>query len=78
MGQEAWLSARPLRWSRWLPRRPGWDHDHCAFCWAKIAAAEAAFTAAYVTADDGYTWICGPCFEDFKVQFAWRTSPTTE
>jgi hypothetical protein len=25
--------------------------------------------AGYVTADDNYTWICQPCFEDFKASF---------
>ena len=20
----------------WTQRRPDWDHDHCAFCWAKF------------------------------------------
>jgi hypothetical protein len=81
MGQEAWLAGRPLRWSRWVPHRPGWDHDHCAFCHAEIAAENAEhvpFTSGYVTADDGYTWICQQCFDDFKDQFSWQVLPTTD
>ncbi|MDT5025702.1 MAG: hypothetical protein QOE61_2128, partial [Micromonosporaceae bacterium] len=30
------------------------------------------FTAGYVTADDNYTWICQPCFEDFKASCQWN------
>ena len=33
------------------------------------------FTAGYVTADDEYTWICQPCFQDFKEPFRWRVLP---
>jgi len=40
--KEDYLAARTLRWSAWWPPRPGWDHDHCAFCWAKFAEAQHA------------------------------------
>jgi hypothetical protein len=75
MGQQTWLAGRELRWADWTAYRPGWDHDHCAFCQAEFAAAKTdhvEFTAGYVTADDGDTWICEACFEDFKDQFQWR------
>ncbi|GAA3282533.1 hypothetical protein Dvina_14330 [Dactylosporangium vinaceum] len=78
MGQHTWLAGRPLRRRQWTPHRPGWGHDHCAFCHAEIAAVEtehASLTSGYVTADDGYTWICQPCFDDFKDKFNWQVPP---
>lgn len=75
MGQHTWLAGRDLRWRDWTPYRAGWDHDHCAFCHAEFAAAQTDhvdFTAGYVTDKDNYTWICKPCFEDFKVEFQWN------
>jgi len=74
MGQQNWLAGRTLRWMQWASPRPGWDHDHCAFCHAEIAAQKTDhvdFTAGYVTADDNYTWICQPCFQDFNAVFQW-------
>jgi hypothetical protein len=78
MGQERWLARRQLRWAGWTPHRPGWDHDHCAFCHVEFSATapnENVLTAGYVTADDNYTWICPTCFEDFRPQFGWTTAP---
>src|SRR5688572_1093398 len=37
-GQERYLSNAILFWRPWRESRPGWDHDHCEFCWAKFAA----------------------------------------
>ena len=34
--QENYLQGKSLRCSRWFSRGPGWDHDHCAFCWAEF------------------------------------------
>jgi hypothetical protein len=62
--EQNWLAGRDLRWSQWTSPRPGWDHDHCAFCQADFAAVKTDhvdFTAGYVTADDNYTWICACC-----------------
>jgi hypothetical protein len=52
--------------------REDWDHDHCAFCWAKflVAGAGEGLHEGYVT-EDGYHWICGRCFEDFREEFGW-------
>jgi hypothetical protein len=75
-GQQSWLADRDLCWREWRPYRPGWDYDHCAFCHAEIAATgHAELTAGYVTTDDHYTWICPPCFNDFRDQFHWRVVP---
>jgi hypothetical protein len=79
MGQQTWLAGRNLQRRQWTAYRPGWDHNHCAFCHAEIAATadHADFTAGYVTADDQYTWICPPCFDDFREQFQWNVLPTS-
>ena len=80
MGQEDWLSNRPVRWAEWTPYREGWDHDHCAFCSAEFAAEvndHVDYSAGYVTADDSYTWICRPCFEDFRERFGWTVVDQT-
>jgi hypothetical protein len=80
MGQQSWLVGRALRFGQWTSPRPGWDHDHCAFCYAEIAATKSDhidFIAGYVTIEDNYTWICPPCFEDFKTEFHWTVAPTT-
>jgi hypothetical protein len=73
MGQENWLADRELQWAEWTAVREAWDHDHCAFCHAKIAALGAdrsCLTAGYVTTDSA-TWICRACFDDFRSRFRW-------
>lgn len=37
----------------------------------------ADFTAAYLTANDNYTWICPPCFNDFHEQVQWQVIPAS-
>ena len=74
--QEVWEGVH-LRWARWWPYRPGWDHDHCEFCWQKLGdeglaehSSEPVDTAGYVT-DDDYHWFCATCVDDFRERFAW-------
>jgi hypothetical protein len=61
-------------WEEIEPRH-GWDHDHCAFCWAKFMAAAAKpedpeiITEGYAS-EDGQ-WICDGCFADFRDEFRW-------
>ena len=71
-GQGKYLSGARLRWRAWHPHRPGWDHDHCEFCWAKLADSgeEGTVREGYVT-DDDHRWICRACFNDFREQFGW-------
>lgn len=81
MGQEDWLASRELRWADWWSDRPNWDHDHCAFCSAELAAVKTEhvdYTAGYVTADDHYTWVCPPCYADFRERFHWTVVPPGE
>ena len=73
-GQEVSLAGRTFRFARWSETRPGWDHDHCDFCWAEISddtTGHAAFHEAWVTADDGGIWVCPTCFDDFRERFGW-------
>ena len=74
-GQEKYLQAAALIRRAWRPpvRNPNWDHDHCAFCWAKLSAEPLpdSLQEGYCTPDE-YSWICATCFEDFKSRFEWR------
>lgn len=77
-GQERYLSRRVLSWRFWWSDRPDWDHDHCAFCWAKFGRAELesdVLQQGFVTSDDSYHWICSACFDDFEARFGWTVDP---
>ncbi len=52
---------------------PDWDHDHCAFCWAKFMVEDLpdVLHEGYATPDD-YHWICEQCFRDFQGQYHWQ------
>ena len=71
-GQERYLKGVTLRHMQWEPRHPDNDHDHCEFCWAKLAAPRitGSIQDGYCT-EDRYHWICPECFHDFKEQFKW-------
>ena len=51
----------------WTQTRPDWDHDHCAFCWAKMGPESMpdVLHQGFSTADE-YDWVCPKCFADFK------------
>ena len=72
-GQETYLTGITLHWSRWTQTRPHWDHDHCAFCWAKFMDADwpGILREGYTDALD-YHWICASCFSDFRDRFRWN------
>jgi hypothetical protein len=74
-GQERHLQRATLQWARWAPPRPGSDHDHCEFCWAKFMEEDGpdVLHEGYATADR-YRWICATCFHDFKDRFEWQLS----
>lgn len=38
-GQEKYLQGITLTWKRYRAPSATWDHDHCAFCWAKFVDA---------------------------------------
>jgi len=72
-GQERYLGRAVLHWAKWHRPRPAWDHDHCAFCWAKFMDEPHpdVFRAGYTTPDK-YHWICSACFRDFRELFGWQ------
>ncbi len=51
----------------WSQTRPDWDHDHCAFCWAKFGpdSMPDVLREGFATSDD-FDWVCPTCFDDFK------------
>ena len=71
--QERYLQGAVLRFAPYRTVSPAWDHDHCAFCWAKFIPDESVgytTTGEYLHGAD-YTWICPTCFTDFKERFEW-------
>jgi hypothetical protein len=73
-GQEQFLAGATLVRRAWRESRPGWDHDHCEFCWEKFSDIPTieAIREGWTTADE-YHWICDGCFHDFNDRFNWRT-----
>jgi hypothetical protein len=71
-GQERYLKGATLlkRTYRPYPKNHNWDHDHCAFCWAKFMVADdpKVLHEGYCTEDEKH-WVCAKCFSDFKVAF---------
>lgn len=72
-GQEGSLRGETLYRRRWTAPSPQWDHEHCAFCWAKFSGCNGTLREGYVTRD-GRHWICPQCFSDFKTLFAWNVA----
>jgi hypothetical protein len=81
MNQERFLNGVTLRFRAWWPYRPGWDHDHCAFCTAEISDqpidGHTEYNSGWVT-EDGYHWVCPACFEDFRTRFGWVVEGTAD
>jgi hypothetical protein len=60
--------------------RPGWDHDHCVACGAKLAEfespTEVILHEGFATTEDmprgaDYYWACSECFQLFKAEMNW-------
>jgi hypothetical protein len=58
---------------RRYPKNAKWDHDHCAFCWAKFMVEDLpdVLHEGYCTLDE-YHWICETCFRDFQASLEWQ------
>ena len=61
--------------------RPGWKHDHCVGCGAKLAEpgsdGEEILHEGYATTSDyvhgvNYDWVCVACFEQFHGVMNWK------
>ena len=79
--QKSYLKGAKLvqRAYRRYSKNPDWDHDHCAFCWAKFMAQDCSdvLRKGYATVDD-YHWVCERCFDDFKDLFEWKVINETD
>jgi len=73
--QAKFLAGKTLAFRQWSSPRPGWDHDHCAFCWVKLAGSEVpgALHEGYAT-PNGEHWVCASCFADFRAMFQWQVA----
>ncbi len=75
-GIEDKLKNIPLYRIPFTPLSPGWDHEHCVFCWDKFSAHDNCLKEGFCTAKenspDAY-WICPQCYNDFKEMFGWHT-----
>ena len=71
--KKKYLQGVTLQWKRYTKYRPGWEHDHCAFCLKEFMDADRpeVLREGYAT-DDNYYWICKQCYEDFREPFQWK------
>lgn len=70
--QDKYLKGKVLVRKKYRAPSPTWDHDHCAFCWARFMEQPWPDTLQEgYTTEDEYYWICPECFEDFKEMFGW-------
>jgi hypothetical protein len=75
-GQERYLAGASLKLMPWASPNPGWDHDHCEFCWAKLAGQGIADALHQGYATQGLEhWVCPQCFQDFRERFHFKVLP---
>jgi hypothetical protein len=81
--QERYLQPARLCWKRYSRWSDEWDHDHCAFCWARFVALDDPqkgpndLSEGYAVLSNGhfpddYLWICATCYADFRGMFDWE------
>ncbi|MGZ3649986.1 MAG: hypothetical protein ACXVB9_05770 [Bdellovibrionota bacterium] len=69
---DARLKGARLEWRPYRMPRPGWDHDHCEFCYATFMEPgnkNSLPEGYYVPAED--TWICPDCFKKECARYEW-------
>ena len=75
LGREEKLKNIPLYYIPFRTISEEWDHEHCAFCWAKFYLHEECLQEGYCTKPQNSReadWICPECYEDFKEMFGWK------
>jgi hypothetical protein len=71
------LRGARLHRMRWTQKSEGWDHDHCAACWAIFAVRDGPDIQyegyAACDEDDGVYrhWVCLACFNELKSEMGW-------
>ena len=81
IGFEEELKNIPLYFIPFQPLSETWDHEHCAFCWAKFYRHDGCLWEGYCTRPENTRdahWICPECYEDFKEMFGWRVIDAAE
>ncbi len=73
-GQHRYLTGVELLWQTYTEYRTGWEHDHCAFCWAEFSEKLPDSLRSGFATSDRYHWVCETCFEDFHDLFQWKVS----
>jgi hypothetical protein len=68
--QDEYLQDVPLTFSRYYPKNPTSDHEHCEFCGSKFSMQQGNLHEGYCTLD-AYYWICKECYVDFRKMFNW-------
>jgi hypothetical protein len=73
--QAAYLTGITLAWRQYKAHSATWEHEHCAFCWAKFMAPGKGgeLTVGYCTPEEEH-WICESCFNDFHPLFKWQVA----
>lgn len=80
----AWMEGKTWHHSQYIQPRPEWDHDHCIFCWQRLAEPTAGFSDAQFdgyTDDEDYHWMCNKCFGDLfehlkeRLLWSYRDNP---
>ena len=73
MGQEKYLLNASLKHvSNFVPYSETWEHEHCAFCFAKFSTSNGDLHEGYCSTDEKRShWVCPQCFMDFHEEFNW-------
>lgn len=80
LAYEERLKSIPLYHATFQPLSEEWEHEHCAFCWAKFSLCENDLQQGYCTTPNNQRealWICPECCRDFKEMFGWTLKKGT-
>ena len=70
--QANYMHGELLRFGPYKPRKKGFEHDHCEFCFRRFASAERQNFCSEGFFTEDKRWICETCYDDFKVLFDWQ------
>ena len=78
----AYLRGAVWSGATWSPPSQGWDHDHCAVCWARFTTLDApgehplrtGYTAPGPAGEPAYHWLCADCFRVHRELFGWSVT----
>ena len=72
LGREEKLRSATLHWIPFKPLSEKWDHEHCAFCWAKFYLHPECLQEGWCTRPENgpdAEWVCPECAGDFQEMF---------